>query len=69
MVSSNRPPFGTITVCRAAHAAMEQAGYTQVKTYCWTPPPAVRSDLPRNFTFELQCAHRPDGQGQRLLSC
>jgi len=62
MVSSNRPPFGTITVCGAARAAMEQAGSTPVETYRWTPPPAVRSDLPPDFTFALQCAHRPDGE-------
>ncbi|MCA9088322.1 MAG: hypothetical protein KDA90_06755 [Planctomycetaceae bacterium] len=62
MATTNDAQFGTIIVIDATNAAMESAGYVRVENYRWTPPPSVRSDLPRDFTFELQCAHRPDGE-------
>lgn len=62
MVSSSRPLWGTITVRKATDQKMESGGYRRVEFYCWRPPSRIRSELPRNFTFELWCAHRPDGE-------
>lgn len=57
MVSSSRPLWGTITVRKATDQKMESGGYRRVESYCWRPPSRIRSELPRNFTFELWCAH------------
>lgn len=62
MVSSNCPLWGTIIVRDVTDRRMESDGYLRVEFYCWHPASGIRSELPQDFTSELRCAHRPDGE-------